>query len=35
MSVRNELARRMKDSFGRTAETAWLDSRTTEFVSEI
>lgn len=35
MSVRNELARRMKDSFGRTAETAWLDSSTTEFVSEI
>lgn len=35
MSVRNELARRMKDSFGRTAETAWLDRDTAEFVSEI
>lgn len=35
MSVRNELARRMKDSFGRTAETAWLDAETPDFVSQI
>lgn len=35
MSVRNELARRMKDSFGRAAESAWLDKDTPEFISEI
>ena len=35
MSVRNEIARRMKDSFGRSAESAWLDKDTPEFISEI
>lgn len=35
MSVRNELARRMKDSFGRSAEAAWVDRASPEFVSDI
>lgn len=35
MSVRNELARRLKDSFGRDVEAAWLDIDTKEFVSQI
>ena len=35
MSVRNELVRRLKDSFGRMAESAWIDSANREFVSDI
>lgn len=35
MSVRNELARRIKDSFGRDVEAAWLDTSTKEFISQI
>lgn len=35
MSVRNELARRVKDSFGRSAEMAWIDEAHPSYVSEI
>ena len=35
MSVRNELARRIKDSFGRDTEAAWVDAKTREFISNI
>lgn len=35
MSVRNELARRVKDSFGRAAEVAWIDEAHPSYVSEI
>lgn len=35
MSVRNELARRLKDSFGRTSEAAWLTKEEREFISKI
>ena len=35
MSVRNELARRVKDSFGRAAEMAWIDEAHPSYVSEI
>lgn len=35
MSLRNELARRLKDSFGRTSEAAWLSGEEREFVSKI
>ncbi len=34
MSVRNELARRLLDSFGRDTETGWLSKTAPEFVSE-
>ena len=35
MSVRNELARRVKDSFGRAAEAAWIDEAHPSYVSEL
>lgn len=35
MSVRNELARRIKDSFGRDTEAAWVDAKQPEFISQI
>ncbi len=34
MSVRNELARRLLDSFGRDTETGWLSAEAPAFVSE-
>ena len=34
MSVRNELARRLLDSFGRDTETGWISKAAPEFVSE-
>lgn len=35
MSVRNELARRLKDSFGRNAETDWISSLAPDYESAI